>query len=69
MIEIEINNYLYGQYFGRAFQILLIGKNKKGMKGSRYAIIKLVESSNFVSTINLLINDKKTRAKITEYDN
>jgi len=39
------------------------------MKGSRYAIIKLVESSNFVSTINLLINDKKTRAKITEYDN
>lgn len=39
------------------------------MKGSRYAIIKLVESSNFVSTINLLIKDKKTRAEITEYDN
>jgi hypothetical protein len=37
------------------------------MKGSKYAIIKLVESSNFIDRINDLL--KGTKAKISVYDN
>lgn len=37
------------------------------MKGSKYSIIKLVESPDFIGEINKLI--KTTRAKITVYDN
>lgn len=37
------------------------------MKGSKYAIIKLVESSNFIDIINDLL--KGTKAKISVYDN
>lgn len=37
------------------------------MKGSQYAVIKLVETSDFVENVNRLI--KPTKAKITVYDN
>lgn len=37
------------------------------MKGSRYAVIKLVESRDFITNINTLI--KTTKAKVSEYDN
>ncbi|MFA9390536.1 MAG: hypothetical protein ACERKD_12040 [Prolixibacteraceae bacterium] len=37
------------------------------MKGSQYSVIKLVESSDFISNVNTLI--KTTKAKITVYDN
>jgi len=37
------------------------------MKGSKYSIIKLVESTDFIDTVNDLLNG--TNAKISEYDN
>jgi hypothetical protein len=37
------------------------------MKGSKYAIVKLVESSNFLKEMNSMLN--KTGAKISIYDN
>lgn len=37
------------------------------MKGSKYAVLKLVESSDFLNSINNLL--KSTKAKITVYDN
>lgn len=37
------------------------------MKGSQYAIIKLVESRDFIANLNRLI--KETKAEITVYDN
>lgn len=44
-----------------------INENMVGMKGSRNAVINLVESKEFIATINGLIKD--TKAKITVYDN
>lgn len=37
------------------------------MKGSQYAVIKLVESRDFITTINKLLKD--TKAKVSLYDN
>lgn len=37
------------------------------MKGSKYAVLKLVESSSFLKSINDLL--KKSGAQVTTYDN
>lgn len=37
------------------------------MKGSKYAVLKLVESSNFLQVLNKLL--KSTKTTVTTYDN
>lgn len=62
---VEIKEFIIDNLIERNAGV--INENKVGMKGSLYAVIKLVESRDFITTINKLIKD--TKAVITVYDN